>query len=132
MSYSLYICMPYRGRNADDATPEEIQTNILKAVAVANDIVKQFPGIEPYCQHACPVLEPLNDLWREGKVSTAYIMIQCIDMLEDCDGILIIGDEYEGMQLEHEYARRHEIDIYKFPEWSFDIKKTFALEYLSR
>ena len=127
-----YICMSYRGKHGDNATPEEVQANILKAVAVANDIIKQYPSIEPYVPHTCDDLQGLNDAWREGAVSTAYIMYQCLGKLELCDAILIIGDESEGMALEHEYARRHEIDIYKYPEWNEDTKRQFAADYLSK
>ena len=128
----IYVCMPYRGKHGDDASPEEVQKNILKAVAVANDIIKQFPEIRPYVPHTCDDLQDLNDGWREGTVSTAYIMYQCLGKLEECDAILIIGEESDGMQLEHEYARRHKIDIFKYPEWTFETKKEFAYDVLSK
>ena len=128
----IYIAMPYRGKHGDNATPAEIQENILKAVSVANDIVKQFPSIEPYCPHACPELEPLNDQWRAGEISTDDIMVRCIEKLNTCDSILIIGDMTEGMRLEYDEAEREGIDIYMYPEWNFETKKMFAHDWLSR
>ena len=127
----IYICMPYRGKNGDDATPDEIKANILTAVSVANDIVKQFPSLEPYCPHACPELEPMNDQWREGLISTDDIMLKCIEKLNTCESILIIGEMTEGMQLEHDEAVREGIDIYMYPEWNYDTKKQFAHDWLS-
>ena len=128
---TIYICMPYRGKNADDATPEEIQANILDAMRVSNDIVHKFPEITPYCPHGCEELAPLNEAWRNGEVSTAYIMIQCIDKLEECDAILIIGDETDGMKLEHEYSNRHGIVVYQYPQWDYETMKQFAYDWLS-
>ena len=123
--------MPYRGKNGDDATPDEIKANILNAVSVANDIVKQFPSLEPYCPHACPELEPMNDQWREGLISTDDIMLKCIEKLNTCESILIIGEMTEGMQLEHDEAVREGIDIYMYPVWNYDTKKQFACDWLS-
>jgi hypothetical protein len=58
-------------------------------------------------------------------------MVKCIEKLNTCESILIIGEMTEGMQLEHDEAEREGIDIYMYPEWNYETKKQFACDWLS-
>jgi hypothetical protein len=108
----IYLCMSYRGLHGDQATAEDIQLNIQKALASANLVRKMFPSVEVYVPHLDPDLQQYNEAWLRGEISSDAVMTMCIQKLSECDMILVNlgatdhekGFLSDGMKQELEWA----------------------------
>jgi len=100
---TAYLCMCYRGENGDNATEEEIEANVQKAIATASAIRRAFPhSLDLYVPHENQ--ETTHRLWKKGFVTSEQILEVCRDIISTKDFLIVLGSISGGMMVEMEYA----------------------------
>ena len=124
----LYICMWVRGQPGCEVSLEDVNANKLYAIGVATQLRDL---VEPYHEIICPhqdtVLDKIDHLWLETRDSrlVPMAMERCIDLLSNCDGIIIFHRGYlsEGMQHEKKFAEDNGMFIYEAHDLCDEIKE---------
>ena len=87
MKNSFYLSHPRKG---------DVKNNLKKADKIAQRLKDSFELVEPF-----------KELPQDGSLEEHEAMKRCIELLLDCDGIIMCGDwRYsDGCKLEYEIAK---------------------------
>ena len=124
-----YLCMCYRGENADGASDEDIQVNIDKAVLQARAIHRAFPeSLELYVPHLNEAM--VHRLWKKGYVTSTEILDVCCDIVAEQDFVIAFRPLSKGMEREMHYAIRLGMPVLYFDVFDDEAKEVIAMAIL--
>ena len=137
MKIPVYLCAAYRGIKGDQALQEDIEINIQKAKAIAEDIAIHWPHtVHVYTPHTASDLQFFNSDWAEGRICTGDVLLQCLKMVNNIGksrGILLsIGPESSGMVIEKVFAQELGYRVCRYDEWDDEAKENFAYTVLEQ
>ena len=122
-----YISHPIRGKQQGDATDEQIQANIKRAINFGTLLSDVFPTIDFYVpgEHDEFVLIA----YKEGYITEQQVLdVDCV-IIHKCNFLLVFApDKYtsKGMKVEIDYAVQHNIPIIAIVDGDYDEVKVSA------
>ncbi len=116
----FYLSHQIRGNKGNDATKEDIEKNLQRAIKAGQGIraylldwerMEGFPTVDLYipAEHD----ELLYYLFCRGWITIEQLLEADCAILDKCDLLIVLGTQIsKGMSVEMEYAKDHNIPIY--------------------
>lgn len=124
--FKIYLSHQIRGPKGDDATDEEIQSNIelykaigqeLKAYFIDWEKMDGFPKIELYVPADHDEFVLIS--YQRGYLTETEILSTDCGIIDTCDLVIMFSNyRSHGMQVEEAYAAKEGIAIYQMPRLS--------------
>ena len=116
----FYLSHAIRGNKGNNATREDMEKNLQKAIKAGQEIkaylldwerMEGFPSVDLYvpAEHD----EVLSYIYHQSWITIEQLLEADCAILDRCDLLIILGTQISsGMKVEVDYAQTHNIPIY--------------------